>query len=101
LPRRSTATLFPYTTLFRSESQDAICRHRCRTTQVRARDPVSRPTLRVGDDFADFDRVDRHARSRGGVADPVGRTLSVLFRVEYQDRKSTRLNSSHEWISYA
>src|SRR5215207_10872013 len=27
--------------------------------------------------------------------------LAVVMVVEHQDRKSTRLNSSHEWISYA
>src|SRR3712207_7666774 len=70
-PPRS--TLFPYTTLFRSEDgRDARGDHR---------------------------RVDRHPPGpydvrdvRAGVVDPHGRG---------RDRKSTRLNSSHANISYA
>src|SRR5207247_4221375 len=54
-PPRS--TLFPYTTLFRSE---------------RRRPPRSMPLRRAH-----------------------------RCRCDRQDRKSTRLNSSHEWISYA
>src|SRR5687768_18014292 len=61
-PPRS--TLFPYTTLFRSETFD----------EVRAAVPLRR-LLRIGHVFA-FPEVQR-------------------------DRKSTRLNSSHGYISYA
>src|SRR3712207_8849343 len=79
-PPRS--TLFPYTTLFRSQ---------------RAEDPASRPQ---GHD---------HVRGRGHAAEEA----AALFRdpqlvedvvgvvVDEEDRKSTRLNSSHANISYA
>src|SRR3712207_7492633 len=78
-PPRS--TLFPYTTLFRSE----IFRHHpdaapCRHPQV-ARD---RPLAELRRD------VDR------AVAQPHDDDVLVA-----QDRKSTRLNSSHANISYA
>src|SRR5258708_30992432 len=75
-PPRS--TLFPYTTLFRSRSRGAI----------------SRVALRKGGAIA--------ARGRAIFVLPVlpgGATIGPHARLE--DRKSTRLNSSHQIISYA
>src|SRR5207247_8195449 len=46
-----------------------------------------------GDDDG-AEHVEHHHRPRLRVLDP--RTMMM-----FQDRKSTRLNSSHEWISYA
>src|SRR5438105_9047217 len=63
-PPRS--TLFPYTTLFRSD-------------QLVAHDLVAPVVAALGQQF------------RAYAAD----------QLERGDRKSTRLNSSHEWISYA
>src|SRR5687768_17816561 len=79
-PPRS--TLFPYTTLFRSRALAAL-------------------DLDAGDTVAAVDLVNHiHAADDqsddGVVADQPGR---VLFQDE--DRKSTRLNSSHGYISYA
>src|SRR5438105_9301046 len=71
-PPRS--TLFPYTTLFRSRAETAA--------------PGGRRS---------------HRRTRFGQAArrrEVGRRLDHA-PVDQEDRKSTRLNSSHEWISYA
>src|SRR2546422_5679488 len=75
-PPRS--TLFPYTTLFRSHSILA---------GVRPQD------IKEG--------VDRHAL--GGIVDlPYGvPNLRIEFAMRNRDRKSTRLNSSHGYISYA
>src|SRR3712207_8306446 len=75
-PPRS--TLFPYTTLFRSQAQ--------------------RPLLRV--------RRDRPGRDvRLPLARRLGRAVPAVLLVEggtlRPDRKSTRLNSSHANISYA
>src|SRR5258708_30820083 len=77
-PPRS--TLFPYTTLFRSQRVAARARHLERVQQGRPR---------------------RHLQIRivgveigPGIGEP-GRDLFP------QDRKSTRLNSSHPIISYA
>src|SRR5687768_18216348 len=70
-PPRS--TLFPYTTLFRSVGVDQSQVGRHRQLRTRVGEPV------------------------GEVGRPVGR-VGQLFR---QDRKSTRLNSSHGYISYA
>src|SRR2546422_1113067 len=75
-PPRS--TLFPYTTLFRSRgcglSRDPHCEPRCDT------------------------------RSPGSAAEPGAprsRLVPPLPQGEGEDRKSTRLNSSHGYISYA
>src|SRR5258708_8409623 len=76
-PPRS--TLFPYTTLFRSRDD--------------ARTPIALVQLDAGDviDVAvrEHDRVHGRGRPR-----PCTRSCS-------RDRKSTRLNSSHQIISYA
>src|SRR5437588_945419 len=70
-PPRS--TLFPYTTLFRSDG------HRPRFRQRVREEP------------------DRRLRFAAGHRDGVGGGLALRER----DRKSTRLNSSHTVISYA
>src|SRR2546422_4302852 len=70
-PPRS--TLFPYTTLFRSHGQPAV-------PQRRRRLPENLPDL----------RWEIECDEEPQTAGPVSR-----------DRKSTRLNSSHGYISYA
>src|SRR2546429_4407016 len=66
------STLFPYTTLFRSRFPDSSACRRQRSSEV----PSCQPS-----------RKQRRVRGKGVSAD--------------QDRKSTRLNSSHGYISYA
>src|SRR3712207_7018311 len=83
-PPRS--TLFPYTTLFRSgegevRADEAALQHR----HDRARGP--RQDVADGGDHQ-------------GAGEERGRDLHGL-RPDRQDRKSTRLNSSHANISYA
>src|SRR2546430_12285616 len=82
-PPRS--TLFPYTTLFRSA---ADVPDRLRVLRlVDGREP--------GDESFDQDLEDHI-----GLCDPVMRPRERNV-VDLQDRKSTRLNSSHSQISYA
>src|SRR5207247_5510860 len=86
-----TPTLFPYTTLFRSLTASSARRQRRR---------------RIGDGR----RARRH-RQRGRGCPVASRRAprrhpdhaaeSVEAAAREGDRKSTRLNSSHEWISYA
>src|SRR2546430_10847150 len=76
-PPRS--TLFPYTTLFRSPTRGGIYVGGVRRRPVGERSPISGPV-------APADRIR-----------PCGRGV----RAAGQDRKSTRLNSSHSQISYA
>src|SRR5262245_65338654 len=83
LPPPPTSTLFPYTTLFRSE---AVRNHQQNPTNTII------PT----------------ADARNGIftyVDTSGRVQKVnllsLKKITLEDRKSTRLNSSHLGISYA
>src|SRR5438876_6026924 len=80
-PPRS--TLFPYTTLFRSIP---LLRGRFFDN----RDVMSAPHVALINDAL--------ARSRWPKEDPLGRTIEFG---NMEDRKSTRLNSSHPSISYA
>src|SRR2546430_7069188 len=73
-PPRS--TLFPYTTLFRSNAV------------VRALADLDEPPILVG-------------HSMAGMAIPVVASRRPVQLLVFLDRKSTRLNSSHSQISYA
>src|SRR5207247_8607264 len=90
-----TASLFPYTTLFRS---------------VRGTDFVTLPVHRQLVAPQDLDSVHPHVPDPGpripgddpGQRDVRPAVLGPAHRDrEARDRKSTRLNSSHEWIAYA
>src|SRR5690242_21418653 len=78
-PPRS--TLFPYTTLFRSGDREVV--------------DAEQPQLLAGPVLRGLAR----GRHPGPPAQPRQRDLPEL--VGPQDRKSTRLNSSHMSISYA
>src|SRR5687768_17673619 len=79
IPRPPRSTLFPYTTLFRSSA-------RC---------------CGVGDSARDSsDRTARSSESSRGRS-PASRPRSAPATSRPRDRKSTRLNSSHGYISYA
>src|SRR5256885_6474213 len=82
-PPRS--TLFPYTTLFRSQT-DHSCRRRI---------SVGRLIDRV------LDRTQVHGAELVATYELGGRPRQVADVQPLQDRKSTRLNSSHLVISYA
>src|SRR2546430_9155283 len=78
-PPRS--TLFPYTTLFRS---DVSFDRSPVSASVHAQAPDGRPSVRV-------------SPSPAWLQD----TVVGRLRADWRDRKSTRLNSSHSQISYA
>src|SRR3712207_8172658 len=85
-PPRS--TLFPYTTLFRSEEDEAL-----RIAHEQWRTNVFTPPIPWDLETAEhFDEAAKHVT-------PEDMRGSVL--VSSEDRKSTRLNSSHANISYA
>src|SRR5437879_10692623 len=73
-PRPARSTLFPYTTLFRSG----------RVTEIFGPESSGKTTLAL--------HVVAHSQRQGGAA---------AYIDAEQDRKSTRLNSSHRCISYA
>src|SRR5207247_5380557 len=82
LPPAHPPSLFPYTTLFRSHD---ICRD---LDQHRSRPAIAD----LGEGAA---HSVGHGIGNGDLLTPLGHVLEI------EDRKSTRLNSSHEWISYA
>src|SRR5690606_41277665 len=90
-------TLFPYTTLFRSIVIHSYHVTGCtllltHTYQTRAASTRCTPSLPQ--------RLRRSPHARGyGRQPPTPHVDSPMTR--YQDRKSTRLNSSHVKISYA
>src|SRR2546427_6510414 len=81
-PPRS--TLFPYTTLFRSQPFPAFVRSSCERPSCKVYRTDAQPPL-------------------PGLERPVAHRLRepVPQRTGLRDRKSTRLNSSHSQISYA
>src|SRR3712207_7648180 len=79
------STLFPYTTLFRSERERAGVHRHVAAGQVAPADPFSAVTDAVY-------RIDRRWRFT---------YLNAAAAQALRDRKSTRLNSSHANISYA
>src|SRR5258708_21962336 len=87
-PPRS--TLFPYTTLFRSPAPLP------RVQSSVSTDRVSQPCLleTIHDDRDEANEIDAVRFPAGIEADEAGQHA-------LQDRKSTRLNSSHQIISYA
>src|SRR3712207_9242584 len=100
IPRPPRSTLFPYTTLFRSQLAVLLVRERVGVGAHALVHAAQRGDLVVG-----------HARAREQLAvllvfeaaravarlPPVNQNFGVLRL----DRKSTRLNSSHANISYA
>src|SRR5207247_9599103 len=83
-PHPLRSTFFPYTTLFRSE------------TVLRWKDFGLRQLDRNGIPRITPFRLRKHSSRRGWRV-----TVHSFGRNPFADRKSTRLNSSHEWISYA
>src|SRR5687768_18170935 len=96
-PRGS--TLFPYTTLFRSRRADR------EGDGARPHRDAGEARLLVGQPGEPVLPVrERRRAARAEAADgTVERRLRVLAQVAVaaRDRKSTRLNSSHGYISYA
>src|SRR5206468_6888216 len=94
IPRPSFSTLFPYTTLFRSQVVAVL---QCESVRPFGQPIECNLALRVHcfpDDLPDKSIAFAHDgfdESRSKAIDLSGRS----------DRKSTRLNSSHDQISYA
>src|SRR5690242_21083394 len=92
LPR---PTLFPYTTLFRSKRPhlEYFREFYADTALFGAGNG-----LNCGLDFFGADRV---VFSTDAPLGPIAKTIAAVEALELEDRKSTRLNSSHMSISYA
>src|SRR5207245_9465777 len=98
---RPRATLFPYTTLFRSRGdarhQPGDARRRGWPRPTLGRDQGSYPSVVVPRFWSGG------ARSMPGDFDTVKERIDIVALIgeRVADRKSTRLNSSHGSISYA
>src|SRR5207247_6311635 len=99
--RHPSSALFPYTTLFRSRRSDALARRQ----QARQRYQVLPEQEGENHEVQDGEDLGERLQPRrsAGLLAAEGRPFVVLVtaRSHAPDRKSTRLNSSHEWISYA
>src|SRR5207247_5747431 len=95
-----TPSLFPYTTLFRSEmilKFDAVLSD---LAQFRERENLISAAIRQNwsipiHEFVQAAKIFDHIQSRAN------KQVIGISKNDLRDRKSTRLNSSHEWISYA
>src|SRR3546814_5720100 len=96
-PPRSTrtATLFPYTTLFRSPARQRR-QHARRGGDFRLAERVGVGENRVGRGDIKRSLVPGDAEGRGEIGQQVAALVDLPVAVGVaQDRKSTRLNSSH------
>src|SRR5256885_12498187 len=99
LRRPPISTLFPYTTLFRSVAVD-LTREGLTTVDVVLDHPVQTlDAVKIyGKGNASMAAFQRRLRAGfGHILTPA----DIAKRNAFQDRKSTRLNSSHLVISYA
>src|SRR5206468_12117566 len=87
-PPRS--TLFPYTTLFRS-----------RTSPSGGASPSHMQSARSAPSGSRQSTSGRGVSTTGTTERPDCLAASLATRCQRRDRKSTRLNSSHDQISYA
>src|SRR5207247_10076516 len=96
-PPRS--TLFPYTTLFRSYVLTGSVRREAGTIHLYAQLFDTRTNASVWAEQYDRNVGDVFTL-QSEIAQKIARKLGAGVS-SAEDRKSTRLNSSHEWISYA
>src|SRR2546421_8346551 len=89
-PPRS--TLFPYTTLFRSRFRLTLHRE---TQHLRVYELV------IAQNGPKLQEAIPGGIYANGFTGPDGRVGAAMMRFGVGDRKSTRLNSSHDQISYA
>src|SRR5207247_10114249 len=100
-PSRPSSSLVPYTTLFRSISRSGITISAGLYQAIRRADAtrfsflLATPVIVGAGAKTLLDA--RKAEALFAAPD----VLALGFGLSFLDRKSTRLNSSHEWISYA
>src|SRR5687768_18250436 len=93
IPRPPRSTLFPYTTLFRSGG--------CAVLHLKGEEPSFAPAIEPEIEVEGLGEQKRAREVRAGDEHrSIDRGRPALGKKD-QDRKSTRLNSSHGYISYA
>src|SRR5690606_42049169 len=99
--RRSNSTLFPYTTLFRSELIDSLSLRQKIVTEIGKAKAANNVTpLQLHRMGALMEKRIAQGSSAGLSSEYVKELFDTIHE-ESVDRKSTRLNSSHVKISYA
>src|SRR5207247_3121583 len=94
-------TLFPYTTLFRSEDREGPDGQQVRGEQENEQRLLPARAAAVKRHGPDHHRKAASTRRKSAGSGLSARTGAPVSGWTKEDRKSTRLNSSHEWISYA
>src|SRR5207253_6088067 len=89
------STLFPYTTLFRSVGGSASSRL---FQEIREKRGMAYSVYSFGSQYADSGLVGLYVGTR---EENLAECLEIAAAELVEDRKSTRLNSSHVAISYA
>src|SRR5207247_6108391 len=100
-PRRPIPPLFPYTTLFRSVEEAAVSERQGEQAPLRAEGNGGISVVRGSGNCRDWNGI--HYKMGLSAKNTGARELSMNVATIPPggvDRKSTRLNSSHEWISY-
>src|SRR5690606_42107523 len=92
----STSTLFPYTTLFRSDFDGML--DSTRTGIIYLSETISEIAYQKPDKFTEKIIASKVSGNDNGFSFNSAQSANISF---YEDRKSTRLNSSHVKISYA
>src|SRR5207249_11376057 len=93
-------TLFPYTTLFRSAAQTDLTGDWVLTiTSPQGPRDLSAKLKQDGEKLTGTVVTPRGEAALEGTI--TGPDVKIAWKAEVQDRKSTRLNSSHVSISYA
>src|SRR5690606_41580889 len=98
MPRPPSAPLFPYTTLFRSRWPRAPA---CSCTSPPRWRGESRTGNAAVDEVPERSRTERIGSLAVSIQVHDGSLEEVIAQGRREDRKSTRLNSSHVKISYA
>src|SRR5687768_17795888 len=93
------STLFPYTTLFRSYAFHSWIREAFATNMPY--DRFVRSILTAQGEWEEQPAISWYWQFRDGGITELTEDVSQLFLGQRLDRKSTRLNSSHGYISYA
>src|SRR5690554_7689605 len=91
IPRPPRSTLFPYTTLFRSSTDDETA-----TQQTKACCSQQHAQITL----AEAEQPEKSSRNEH-EHDQNSPSAQIICHDAKEDRKSTRLNSSHVRISYA
>src|SRR5207247_10073053 len=100
-PPTPSSPLFPYTTLFRSESRATRALALIEKVLGSDHPALAEPLTALATTHLFEGRAAQAESMARKLVTVTERALGPNHLAVAKDRKSTRLNSSHEWISYA